>query len=150
LTEWVDREAITFVPPTARHAQFALVVQRRRLGTVLAAPSEVRQSTNSSREPDFAFISHGIQPGAVPSRRGVPLPNSSLLGDPRWREGPGRHPVTTGIIRIPYQERTPSGSGRNASRGHPMWRPGLSPTPALGAIVWQSERSTPPRTGPST
>ncbi|MBA3415401.1 MAG: Uma2 family endonuclease [Chloroflexia bacterium] len=64
-SEWVDGEAIAFVPPTIRHADLALFlsillslfVQRHRLGKVLAAPFEVRLSAKSSREPDLGFIS---------------------------------------------------------------------------------------------
>ncbi len=64
LTEWVDGEAIEFVPPTMRHQQVVafvlsllrLFVRLRGLGEVLDSPIEVRLSDRSSRQPDVLFV----------------------------------------------------------------------------------------------
>ena len=66
LSEWVDGEAIEFVPPTIRHQDVTmflitllrLVVGLRGLGTVLGSPVEVRLSPRSSREPDIVFVAN--------------------------------------------------------------------------------------------
>lgn len=64
LSEWVDGEVITFMPPTMRHQDvlgflYSLVswyVRRFDLGRVILAPFEVRLSERLSREPDLLFI----------------------------------------------------------------------------------------------
>ena len=66
-TEWVDGEAIEFVPPTIRHQDVVfflatllrLYVRLRGLGKVLGSPLEVRLSPRSSREPDVVFVATG-------------------------------------------------------------------------------------------
>jgi len=63
-SEWVDGEAIEFMPPTIRHQRVVgflftllrLFVSLRRLGEVLNSPIEVRLSPRSSREPDILFV----------------------------------------------------------------------------------------------
>lgn len=64
LSEWVDGEAIEFMPATTRHQDvvgflFALLrffVDLRQLGYVAPSPIEVRLSNRSSREPDIVFV----------------------------------------------------------------------------------------------
>ena len=64
LSEWVDGEAIEFMPPTIRHQNvigflfslLRLYVGVKRLGLVLASPVEVRLSARASREPDIVFV----------------------------------------------------------------------------------------------
>ena len=61
--EWVDGEAIVFMPPGTRHqrlltfllALLATYVQHTRLGEVIPAPFEMRLM-NSAREPDLLFV----------------------------------------------------------------------------------------------
>jgi Uma2 family endonuclease len=62
-SEWVDGEAIVFMPPSIRHAQvirllstlLSIYVDLRRLGELLVAPVEMRLE-HSAREPDILFI----------------------------------------------------------------------------------------------
>lgn len=65
--EWVDGEAIIFMPPTTRHQQivgflYSLLlsfVQHFRLGEVIIAPYEMKVTPESnSREPDILFIAN--------------------------------------------------------------------------------------------
>lgn len=66
LSEWVDGEAIEFMPPTTRHQDvvaFLLALVRvfsdlRRLGFVVPSPIEVKLSIKSSREPDLVFVAN--------------------------------------------------------------------------------------------
>lgn len=74
ISEWVDGEAIEFMPPTMRHqdvvtflvALARVFVELRRLGFVVGSPVEVKLSVRVSREPDLVFVGneHGdrIQP----------------------------------------------------------------------------------------
>ncbi len=64
MSEWVDGEAIEFMPPTERHQDVVLflamllraLVELRGLGSVIAAPFEVRIRSRGSREPDVIFV----------------------------------------------------------------------------------------------
>lgn len=65
--EWVDGEAIIFMPPTMRHQQivgflYSLLlsfVQHFRLGEVIVAPFEMKVTAESNaREPDILFVSN--------------------------------------------------------------------------------------------
>ncbi len=65
--EWVDGEAIIFMPPTMRHQRLVIFlatlleifVQQFRLGTLLVAPFEMKVTAESnSREPDILFVAH--------------------------------------------------------------------------------------------
>jgi Uma2 family endonuclease len=64
-TEWVNGEAILFMPPNTRHQDIAdfllilirLFVELRSLGRVFSAPYEMRLAEQkSAREPDILFI----------------------------------------------------------------------------------------------
>ncbi len=62
--EWVNGEAIKFMPPKALHQNLTgflytlltFFVKMFKLGYVGIAPLEVRLTTNSSREPDIFFV----------------------------------------------------------------------------------------------
>ena len=64
ISEWVDGEAIEFMPPTPRHqdvvsflvALVRVFVDLRRLGFVVPAPLEAKLSVKVSREPDVIFV----------------------------------------------------------------------------------------------
>lgn len=64
ISEWVDGEAIEFMPPTIRHQLVVVFLLKligmfdeRRPGSVLlAAPAEVRLSIRQSREPDVVYV----------------------------------------------------------------------------------------------
>lgn len=65
ITEWVNGEVITYMPPTRQHQNILLFLAKLidlfttffDLGHSLVAPFEVRLETvNASREPDFLFI----------------------------------------------------------------------------------------------
>ena len=63
-SEWVNGEAIIFMPPSIRHQQvvgflYSLLswyTRMRALGIVLVAPVEMRLSAQASREPDLLFV----------------------------------------------------------------------------------------------
>lgn len=63
-SEWVDGEAIVFMPPGIRHQQvvgflYSLLswyTRMRALGIVLVAPIEMRHSARASHEPDILFV----------------------------------------------------------------------------------------------
>ncbi len=65
LVEWVAGEAIIHPPPPELHALIVgltttlirLFVDTHDLGTILAAPFELRLPTGSSREPDILYLS---------------------------------------------------------------------------------------------
>src|SRR5687768_12911542 len=63
--EWVNGEAIIFMPPSIRHQDIVMFlatllnsfVKTFDLGKILAAPCEMRfAASNTSREPDILFI----------------------------------------------------------------------------------------------
>ena len=65
MSEWVDGEVIVFMPTTVGHGRLqrflyfllGLYVENRRLGEVLAAPTELRLVPGRvSREPDLVFV----------------------------------------------------------------------------------------------
>lgn len=65
--EWVDGEAIIFMPPTMRHQRLVvflatlleMFIQQFRLGTLLVAPFEMKVTAESnSRKPDILFVSN--------------------------------------------------------------------------------------------
>lgn len=67
-SEWVDGEAIVFMPPSVLHARLlgflhsllAWYVEAFELGEVLQAPVEMRlHPGRSSREPDLLFVAEG-------------------------------------------------------------------------------------------
>ena len=75
--EWVDGEAIIFLPPTIRHQDIViffasllrLFVDFRRLGILLAAPVEMRLvEQNSAREPDILFVAAANLERLTPQR----------------------------------------------------------------------------------
>ena len=63
-SEWVDGEAMVFMPPTILHGRMVLFLGTLlshfarffALGEVLVAPVEVRLSRRASREPDVVFV----------------------------------------------------------------------------------------------
>lgn len=66
-TEWIDGEAIIFMPPTLRHQRliifFAELLQRYcralTLGEIIIAPFEMRARPGGpAREPDILFVAH--------------------------------------------------------------------------------------------
>jgi len=65
-SEWVDGEAIAFMPPTVRHQEIAtflaalllFYVRLRNLGRVAVSPIEMWLGSHASREPDVVFVSN--------------------------------------------------------------------------------------------
>jgi len=63
-SEWVDGEAIVFMPPTLRHMRLiwflstliGLFTQQRGLGELVVSPFEMRLWPGRSREPDLLFV----------------------------------------------------------------------------------------------
>ena len=63
-SEWVDGEAIVFMPPTLRHMRLiwllstlvGLFVRQRGLGELIVSPFEMRLSPRRSCEPDLMFV----------------------------------------------------------------------------------------------
>jgi Uma2 family endonuclease len=76
LSEWVDGEAIEFMPASSRHqdlvaflvALMRFFVDLRSLGFVAPSPIEVRLSTRASREPDIVFVSKARAERVEPKR----------------------------------------------------------------------------------
>lgn len=75
--EWVDGETIIFMPPGLEHQDLVtflvtllrIFVQHFQLGTVLAAPFEMKLSSEGSgREPDILFIANEHQDRLTPKR----------------------------------------------------------------------------------
>ena len=76
ISEWVDGEAIEFMPPTTRHqdvvaflvALLRVFAELRRLGLVIGSPIEVKLSVRHSREPDLVFIANENMERVLPLR----------------------------------------------------------------------------------
>lgn len=74
--EWVDGEAIVFVPQTlaqARSKGFLSIVlgtfaRHQRAGEALMAPFEMRLTPRASREPDIVFVVHEHRDRVTPER----------------------------------------------------------------------------------
>ncbi|NJO07640.1 MAG: Uma2 family endonuclease [Chloroflexaceae bacterium] len=79
--EWVNGEAIIFMPPSTRHQQIigflyrliAEFVDLLQLGTVLIAPFEMKVSpTSNAREPDMLFVATAHLPRLTRQRLAGP------------------------------------------------------------------------------
>ncbi|HWQ12061.1 MAG TPA: Uma2 family endonuclease [Roseiflexaceae bacterium] len=80
-TEWVNGEAITFMPPKTIHQQIAdflsrlmgLYAELLHLGTVISAPFEMRiRAGGNVRGPDLLFIAHEHLERLTPDRLASP------------------------------------------------------------------------------